>query len=209
MKGIKHAAGVAWKGLKLTQNACVRFQAQASQTFGGIRIIFDSCSLRQKSFWTKAGDATRTFSTVVLDEGHREHLDSDDGAQGNVDGEAEVRGLLDRHLTSVRPRDAGGRFADHASHQTQHGPARVLQFALAEAHDVKSFGELHTVLRVLEGGQRSRGRQGERRERSQERRLVETQWCLCVRLDRKAQAPKVCAGRRTSGIFGKMCCNAS
>ena len=117
----------------------------------------------------------RTGGALHLREAHGEHLDEHEGLQGHVDVEAEVRGLLVEHLAGVHPGDAGGLLGEDHANQAEHGPAGVLELALAEAHDVERLVEGLCRSRrevVRREGQRrgietvGRGSTGERRRRA-------------------------------------------
>ena len=86
-------------------------------------------------------DGRRTGGALDLGEAHGEHLDPHESGHGDVDVEAEVRGLLVEHLAGVDPGDAGGLLGEDDADETEHRPAGVLELALAEADDVESLVE--------------------------------------------------------------------
>ncbi len=83
----------------------------------------------------------RTGGALDLGEAHGERLDRHEGGHGDVDVEAEVRGLLVEHLAGVHPRDAGLALGDDGADEAEHRPAGVLELALAEADDVERLVE--------------------------------------------------------------------
>lgn len=107
--------------------------------------------------------ATRVAALVLVEFGrarefevaHEEDFDPGQGTDGEArEREAQVLRLFEFNLTGVRPGDAGGGFRDGGAGEAEHRPARVKEFALAEAVDVEGL-----VVRLLSSNKTSRTRQ--------------------------------------------------
>lgn len=103
--------------------------------------------------------ATRVAALVLVEFGrarefevaHEEDFDPGQGTDGEArEREAQVLRLFEFNLTGVRPGDAGGGFRDGGAGEAEHRPARVKEFALAEAVDVEGL-----VVRLLSSNKTS------------------------------------------------------